>query len=63
MVKDSLRKGIISEIYRLLTSYSPENSQYKLNAWKEDLQSEVSERDWKDASKPSIRQTILHIKG
>lgn len=34
MIKDSLRKGIISEFYNLLTSYSSENSQYKLKAWK-----------------------------
>lgn len=32
MIKDNLRKGIISEFYELLTTYSSENSQYKLNA-------------------------------
>ena len=31
--KDSLKKGIISEYHKLMISYSPESSQYKLNAW------------------------------
>ena len=63
IVKDSLKKGIISEVYRLLTSHSPENSQYKLNAWKEDLQSEVSERDWKVACANAHTMSInTHLK-
>ncbi len=32
-----------------MTIYSSEISQYKLNAWKEDLQFEVSDEDWKEA--------------
>jgi len=34
MIKDNLRKGIISEFYGLLTSHSSENSQYKLREGK-----------------------------
>ena len=49
MTKDSLRKGIISEFYSLLTSGSSESSQFKLFAWKEDLQSEISDEVWRTA--------------
>lgn len=49
MIKDSLRKGIISEFYNLLTSCSSESSQYKLNVWKENLQIVISDEYWKAA--------------
>ncbi len=65
MIKDNLRKGIISEFYELLTTYSSENSQYKLNAQKEDLQFEVSDEDWKEACTSvhtmSINTRLKHI--
>ncbi len=65
MIKDNLRKGIISEFYELLTTYSSENSQYKLNARKEDLQFEVSDEDWKEACTSvhtmSINTRLKHI--
>lgn len=46
MVMDNLRKGIISELYELIVSFSPENSKYKLNARKENLQLDISKTDW-----------------
>ena len=49
LIKDSKRKGIISELYNFLTLSSSENSQKRLNAWKEDLQTEVSEEQWEKA--------------
>lgn len=49
MMKDSLKKGLISENHNLLTSDSAENSDYKLNAWKENLQSEISHEEWRTA--------------
>ncbi len=58
MIKDSLRKGIISEFYNLLTSFSSENSQKRLNAFKEDLQTEISEEHWELASAGVQTKTI-----
>lgn len=58
MIKNNLRKGIISEIYGLLTSYSSEGSQYKLNAWRESLQSDISEEDWKEACSKAQTMSI-----
>ena len=46
MLKNSQRKGLISEIYNLLTSSSSENSHRKHKAWSENLQLEISEEDW-----------------
>ena len=46
MVRDSSKKGIISELYNMLLSNSNENSQYTLNAWKENFQIEITEGEW-----------------
>lgn len=44
--KDSLSKGAISKLYTLLLSNSPENSDQKRNAWREDLETDISIEDW-----------------
>lgn len=63
MIKDKLRQGIISELYNLLSSYSPENSQSKLKAWKENLQLEISEEDWEAACTGAhIKSINTHLK-
>lgn len=63
MTKDSLRKSIISEFYGLLAFGSSESSQFKLSAWKEDLQSEISDEDWKIACADAQSEFInTHLK-
>lgn len=49
MLKDSLKRGTISECYRLITSSSWESSQCKLKAWEENLELKISEEEWKAA--------------
>lgn len=49
ITKKCLRKGAISELYNLLTSFSNENSACKLKAWKENIHTNISEEDWKAA--------------
>lgn len=45
MSKDSLSKGAISELYDLLVSNSPENSNCKRNLWSKDMGKEISSED------------------
>lgn len=48
MVKENcFQRGIISEFYHLLTSYSPEKLKIKLNTWKEDFQLYIFDAHWK----------------
>lgn len=46
---DSLKKGIISEIYQSMMSHVTEGSHDRLMAWKKDLSLEISEDDWQVA--------------
>lgn len=49
MSKDSLSIGAISELHNLLLSNSTENSDWKRNAWREDLEYDdlaFSPEDW-----------------
>lgn len=58
MSKDSLSKGAISELYNLLMSNSPENSDDKRLGWSEDLGEEVSPEDWSLICSKAHTQTI-----
>lgn len=49
VTKNCLRKGAISELYNLLISFSSENSTYKLRAWKENIQTDISKEEWEAA--------------
>lgn len=49
LLKDSQKKGIISQFYNLIMSYVPESSQDRFKAWKDDLSLDLSEEDWQDA--------------
>lgn len=58
MSKDSLSKGAISELYNLLMSNSPENSDDKRLGWSEDLGEEISPEDWSLICSKAHTQTI-----
>lgn len=56
--KNSLNKGAISELYSLLLSNSPENSDSKLIAWNEDLTTNISKEDWESACAKAHKQLV-----
>lgn len=49
LLKDSQKKGIISQFYKLIMSYVHESSHDRFRAWKDDLSLQLSEEDWQDA--------------
>lgn len=49
MVKNKLRKGIISDFYNLLISTVAENSRDKLMSWNVDLSLSLGEQEWERA--------------
>lgn len=58
IIKCALKKGAISEFYHLLLSNSLDNSILKLNAWKEDLDLNMSLEEWELVCKKAHKQTI-----
>lgn len=57
MKRDCFGKGIISKLYNMLVEGSPESSLGKLNAWREDLQEDLSSEDWEEACAEAQTQT------
>ena len=56
--ENSFKKGAVSHLYKLLLSHSPDNSILKLEAWKKDLQINVSLDEWELACSKAHKQTI-----
>lgn len=56
--ENSFKRGAISQLYKLLLSHSPDNSTLKLEAWKKDLQINVSLDEWELACSKAHKQTI-----
>lgn len=44
-----IKGSVISEFYNFLTTFSSENSEKRMRAWKVDLQIEISEEQWEMA--------------
>ena len=57
MLNDPFGKGIISEFYQLLMSFSVESSASKLEAWKLDLQEDLTEEQWSEVCSEAQSQT------
>lgn len=57
LIKKPFGKGIISEFYDLLLAFSPESSNSRLNAWKTDLQEDLTLEQWSTACKAAQTQT------
>ena len=57
LVKNPFGRGIISEFYDLLVSFSPESSDCRLSAWRADLQEDITEEQWSTACKEAQSQT------
>lgn len=45
LLKNALRKGIVSDFYNLLLCNTPENSTKELSSWNEELSANVSEQE------------------
>lgn len=58
LLKNKLRKGIISEFYILLQTNSNENSKRKLLSWNDDLNTKISEQEWEKVCKKSQEISI-----
>lgn len=56
--KNSAKKGAISEFYKLLLSNSKDNSASKLEAWKKDLELNLSLEEWELVCKKAHKQTV-----
>ena len=48
---------MISELYKLLVTFSTDSSAAKLNAWRSDLQEELTMEQWSKACKLAQTQT------
>jgi len=56
--ESSFKRGAISQLYKLLLSHSPDNSTLKLEAWKKDLQINLSLGKWELACSKAHKHTI-----
>lgn len=57
LIKNPFGKGIISEFYDLLLAFSSESSNSRLNAWKADLQEDLTLEQWSTACKAAQTRT------
>lgn len=58
MVKDCHGRGLISKIYNLLVGESSETSVKRLEAWREDLQENISTEEYERACAKAQSQTV-----
>uniref|UniRef100_A0A8C5DVP3 Reverse transcriptase zinc-binding domain-containing protein n=1 Tax=Gouania willdenowi TaxID=441366 RepID=A0A8C5DVP3_GOUWI len=58
VTEDSSKKGAISQFYNLLASNSSENSTIKLEAWRKDLEINLSLEEWRSVCIKAQKQTI-----